>query len=281
MKPHSNFILPPPRKSLGQHFLHDPVVLQRIVSYAQLDRSTLAFEIGPGRGALTQKLLDAAGGVVAVEIDRTLATYLREHFAPTGLVVHEGDITRCDIGGLIQVGRETFGLPNGPVRVVANLPYNLSSPILEKLIEERHLFTDLTVMLQREVVERVSSPPGSKTYGYFSVFVQAFCLPQHLFDVSPQAFSPPPKVWSSVMKLTPRPTPLLPAEVEPTFLEVISAAFRERRKMLGKVLLSVAPRPVLLEAFAKVGISPQQRAETLSVEEFVQLATEIRQGLEQ
>lgn len=274
---HPSQLLPPPRKSLGQHFLRDQHILQRIVRCAHVNEHDLILEVGPGRGALTEKLVTTAGLVVAIELDHTLAAYLREKFSSAPFIVHQADITQCDLATCLREAQNQWQFTPAAVRVVANLPYNMSTPILEYLIQNRDLFTDFTLMLQREVVERITSPPGNKTYGYFSVFVQAYCTTQYLFDVPPQAFFPPPKVWSSVIKLTPRATPLVVPENNSTFRKIISVAFSQRRKMIGKTLLAIANRETLEAAFHQTGLTPQQRPETVSVQEFAQLAQKIRQ----
>ncbi|HNG94688.1 MAG TPA: 16S rRNA (adenine(1518)-N(6)/adenine(1519)-N(6))-dimethyltransferase RsmA [Acidobacteriota bacterium] len=263
-----------PRKSLGQHFLRDQRVVDRIVAVAGVDSETLVLEIGPGRGALTQKLVTVAGGVVAVEVDQELADYLRITFSNTRFVIHHADILSCNLPEVLTSACTELTFSPTVTRVVANLPYNLSSPILERLVAHRNLFTDMTVMLQREVVERISSPAGNKTYGYFSVVLQAYCDIKHLFDVPPGAFSPPPKVWSSIVKLTPRPVPLVAPQHEAWFFRTTSAAFSQRRKTLSNALAGVLPgdRSRLDDCLRQAGIDPQQRAETLSVPDFARLA---------
>ncbi len=263
-------MLPPPRKSLGQHFLRDSRIVERIVTTANVTPDDLVLEIGPGRGALTERLLDTGAGVLAVEVDRDLVPYLRDRFAGPRFAIVEADITRCDLARELAAANQRDDWHFTRTRVVANLPYNLSSPILTALIENRRLFADFTVMLQREVVERIAAPPGGKDYGYFSVFVQAFCETRKCFDVSPQSFQPPPKVWSSVAKLIPRAAPLVAPEDEADFKAVASAAFGQRRKMLGTALKGICPAEAVLR---EAGIDPKRRAETVSVEEFVRLGT--------
>ncbi|MBI4750602.1 MAG: ribosomal RNA small subunit methyltransferase A [Acidobacteria bacterium] len=264
----------PPRKSLGQHFLRDQRVVDRIVAAAGVDSETLVLEIGPGRGAMTQKLVTVAGGVVAVELDQELADYLRITFSNTRFVIHHADILSCNLPEVLTSACTELTFSPTVTRVVANLPYNLSSPILERLVAHRDLFADMTVMLQREVVERISSRPGNKTYGYFSVILQAYCEIKHLFDVPPGAFSPPPKVWSSIVKLTPRPVPLIAPQHEDWFFRTASAAFSQRRKTLSNALAALIPgdRSQLDNCLRQAGIDPQQRAETLSVQDFARLA---------
>jgi 16S rRNA (adenine1518-N6/adenine1519-N6)-dimethyltransferase len=264
--------LPPPRKRFGQHFLRDKQLPQRMVAVAQVGQDDLVVEIGPGRGALTEVLLEQAAGVVAFELDRDLAAWLTTRFAGRRWRLYVGDVLKVDLAACVTEAREAWGLMASPVKVVANVPYNLSTPIVEKLLAERHLWTDIVLMLQREVVWRLAATPGTKDYGYFSVIVQAACEVTRLFDVPPTAFQPPPKVMSSVVRLAPRSTPVVPPELTPYFYQVVSAAFGQRRKMLGGSLTQLGlPRAALEETLAKAGVAPASRPETLSVEAFVRV----------
>ncbi len=269
----SSFSLPAPRKRFGQHFLRDERILARIVSVANVSGADLVVEIGPGRGALTDLLLAKAGAVAAIELDRDLAAFLRERYAGRRLYLHEGDILKADLGVVLDAARAAFpDAGNGPVKMVANLPYNVSTPILEKLIDDREQFASLVVMLQKEVVERIASTPGTKDYGYFSVFLQAYFSIEALFDVPPGAFQPPPKVMSAVARLTPRAVPLVAPAHERRFRSLASLAFSQRRKMLGKTLRGLAATPEsFTAAFERAGIDPTRRPETLTVAEFVRL----------
>ncbi|MCS7079592.1 MAG: 16S rRNA (adenine(1518)-N(6)/adenine(1519)-N(6))-dimethyltransferase RsmA [Chloracidobacterium sp.] len=264
--------LPPPRKRFGQHFLRDAGVLRRMLAAAAVTDRDLVLEIGPGRGALTAFLIEQAGGVVAFELDRDLAAWLTARFANTRWRLHTGDVLAADLPACITQGRADFGLPEAPVKVVANLPYNVSTPIIEKLLTVRGLLDDIVVMLQREVVQRLAAVPGTKDYGYFSVIVQAYCDVRRLFDVPPGAFQPPPKVVSSVVRLTPRTQSLVPPDLEHSFQRVVGVAFEQRRKMLGGVLTRFGlTRESVREALAAAGVAPDARPETLSVEAFVRL----------
>jgi 16S rRNA (adenine1518-N6/adenine1519-N6)-dimethyltransferase len=273
---------PQPRKSLGQHFLRDARITAQIVRGACIGRDDLVLEIGPGRGALTAALLDAAAGVAAVEVDRDLVPHLRETFADARFFLHEGDILKINLAACLADASGALGLSPARTKLVANLPYNLSAPILERLIEARRLFADMTVMLQKEVVTRIGSPPGGKEYGYFSVFVQAYCEVTPLFDVPPQAFHPPPKVWSAVARLTPRAAPLVRPERERLFRAALSLAFGQRRKTLGKTLASLTggDRAASDGACRRAEVDPGRRPETLSVADFVRVAEEIGRRLE-
>ncbi|MFQ3580464.1 MAG: 16S rRNA (adenine(1518)-N(6)/adenine(1519)-N(6))-dimethyltransferase RsmA [Chloracidobacterium sp.] len=265
--------LPPPRKRFGQHFLRDANLLRRIVAAADITRHDLVLEIGPGRGALTELLLEKAAAVVAFELDRDLAKWLEERFADARWRLYTGDVLDADLTSCLAETRALFGLPAAPVKVVANLPYNVSTPIVEKLLASQSALTDIVVMLQREVGWRLAAAPGTREYGYFSVIVQAHCDVERLFDVPPGAFHPPPKVMSSVVRLKPRVPSLLPPDLEAMFRRVVSLAFEQRRKMLGGSLLRLGlERSRLLAALAEAAIAPECRPEALSVEAFIRLA---------
>ncbi|QUV99410.1 16S rRNA (adenine(1518)-N(6)/adenine(1519)-N(6))-dimethyltransferase RsmA [Chloracidobacterium sp. MS 40/45] len=265
--------LPPPRKRFGQHFLRDRQLLARIVAAAEVGPDDLVVEIGPGRGALTEVLLERAAGVIAFELDRDLAAWLSTRFTDRRWRLHVGDVLEADLAACVTEAGGAWGLASAPVKVVANVPYNLSTPIVEKLLAARHLWTDIVLMLQREVVWRLAAAPGTKDYGYFSVVVQAVCEVTRLFDVPPGAFQPPPKVMSSVVRLTPRPVAIVSPELMPYFCRVVSVAFEQRRKMLGGSLMRLGlSRADLLEGLARAGIAPERRPETLSVGAFACLA---------
>ncbi len=265
--------LPPPRKRFGQHFLRDANILRRIVTAAEVTDRDLIVEIGPGRGALTEQLLERAAGVVAFELDRDLAGWLAERFSGAPLHLYTGDVLKANLEACIAQARADCGLlPNAPVKVVSNLPYNVSTPILEKLLVIRRTLTNIVVMLQREVAQRLAAAPGGKDYGHLSVLVQAHCEVQRLFDVPPGAFQPPPRVVSRVIRLLPRAQSLVPDTLETDFQRVVSVAFGQRRKMLGSALKPLGlTREQTFEALASAGAMPTARPETLSVEQFVQL----------
>ncbi len=183
-----------PSKSLGQNFLINEGVVKRIIEELSPRSDETIIEIGPGRGALTSQLLDKAGLVVAVEFDRNLIPLLQETFAARkNLKLLADDALNVDFCSAIQ--------PAGKARVVANLPYNIATAILQRLIAQRRCVTEMVLMLQREVVDRLIATPGSKERGYISVFVEAYCETEKLFDVAPGSFRPAPKIWSSVIRL--------------------------------------------------------------------------------
>lgn len=250
-------------KALGQNFLLDLNLTAKIARSAAPLAGHLIYEVGPGPGGLTRALLaQGADRVVAVERDPRFIAALQglQEAYPHRLVLVEGDALSVDERALLGVG---------PVKLVANLPYNIATPLLLKWFAMGEYFGSLTVMLQREVAERLVAPPGSRIYGRLSVATQWRMTARRLFDLPASAFVPPPRVTSSVVQLVPRPQPLAPAE--PALLErVTRAAFGQRRKMLRAALRSLGTDPLpLLDA---AGIAPQRRAEELSVEEFCALA---------
>jgi 16S rRNA (adenine1518-N6/adenine1519-N6)-dimethyltransferase len=248
------------RKRFGQHFLHDASVLERIVASLAPSATDRIVEIGPGRGALTTRLLERHAALDVIEIDRDLVALLRRQFAEApGLAVHSADALRFDFRAL---ARER----HGALRVIGNLPYNISTPLLFHLLETRDSIVDLHVMLQKEVVERMAAAPNSEHYGRLTVMLAPWTHITSLFDVGPGAFSPPPRVWSAVARVTMRREPAFP--VPATYAEVVAAAFAQRRKTLRNALRR------LLEAGAieACGIDPGARAETLSPADFGRLA---------
>jgi 16S rRNA (adenine1518-N6/adenine1519-N6)-dimethyltransferase len=246
------------RKRFGQHFLHDPAVLQRIAQAVQPLPGDRLLEIGPGTGALTARLLEALPQFDAIEIDRDLAATLRARW-PTRLHLHEADALEFDYAGLARAR-------GGPLRVVGNLPYNISTPLLFRLLDQVEHITDLHVMLQREVIDRMAAQPGSKDYGRLTVMLAPRLHIEKLFDVGPGAFTPPPRVWSAVARLQVLPQPRFP--VPPAFARVVSAAFAQRRKTLRNSLRAQVPE----SAFAATGIDPQLRPEVLAPKQFADLA---------
>lgn len=249
------------RKRFGQHFLHDPAVIQRIVAAIDPRPTERLIEIGPGLGAITLPLLERLGRLEAVEIDRDAARRVREAATGRGaLELHEGDVLELDFATLRAGGP--------PWRAVGNLPYNISTPLLFRLIEQREHFIDMHFMLQKEVVDRMAAPPGSKTYGRLTVMLAADCEIQPLFNLRPGAFSPPPKVDSAVVRLRVREQPAFPILDRERFARLVAAAFMQRRKTLRNSL-----REFLTEQqIAAAGIDPSARPETLSAEEFARLA---------
>jgi 16S rRNA (adenine1518-N6/adenine1519-N6)-dimethyltransferase len=253
--------MPPRRKRFGQHFLHDPRVLARIVEALGARPGDHLVEIGPGRGALTERLLALRDCTLdAIEIDRDLAARLRGRFADSpDRRLHEGDALEFDFRALAAAR-------GGRLRIVGNLPYNISTPLLFHLLRHAASIADLTVMLQREVVARLAAPPGDPDYGRLGVMLAPQLQVQRLFDVGPGAFQPPPRVWSAVVRLTLRAQPLFP--VSPNYAAVVAAAFAQRRKTLRNALSQI----LTAEQISACAIDPGARPGTLAPEAFNTLA---------
>jgi 16S rRNA (adenine1518-N6/adenine1519-N6)-dimethyltransferase len=249
------------RKRFGQHFLHDPQVLDNIVDAVAPGPNDILVEIGPGRGALTRLLLAAGNGKLdAIEIDRDLAAMLREEFASnSNFMLHEVDALDFDF---TQLAKER----GGRLRIVGNLPYNISTPLLFHLLEHADVIEDLHIMLQKEVIERMAAQPNEDDYGRLTIMLAPRVTVEHLFDVGPGAFSPPPRVWSAVARLAVRSEPAF--AVSPHFAPVVASAFSHRRKTLRNALRNL----VSLEQIQSCGIDPGVRPETLPPEAFNEIA---------
>jgi 16S rRNA (adenine1518-N6/adenine1519-N6)-dimethyltransferase len=263
---------PYPSKRLGQHFLRDQRTIHRIIEALNPKADETIIEIGPGTGALTSALVERAGRVVAVEFDNKLAPLLLERFAEAAnfkLVL--ADALTTDFCGEIR--------PAASARLVANLPYNISTAILQRLIAQRSCIEEMVVMLQREVVERVLAPPGTTDRGFISVLVEAYCEREKLFDVAPGAFRPPPKVWSSVMRLTFRPRINANVADEELLWQTVSAGFAQKRKTIlnnlrhsgGRLQETLKRNGGASIVLCKAGVDLQRRAETLAIEEWVRI----------
>ena len=249
------------RKRFGQHFLHDPGAIERIMAALSPGPGDCLVEIGPGRGALTRALLQSpCRSLDAIEIDRDLAALLREAFAAERrCTLHETDALRFDFAALARERGQRL-------RVLGNLPYNISTPLLFHLLKSVQAITDLHVMLQREVLERMAAAPGDAAYGRLTVMLAPWVDVQRLFDVGPGAFQPPPKVWSAVARLTVRPRPAFTPS--PAFAAIVAAAFAHRRKTLRNALRGL----ITAEQIERCGVDPAARPETLSPEAFNAIA---------
>lgn len=263
-----------PSKRLGQHFLRDPRTVDRIIAALAPRKDEVVIEIGPGTGALTSMLLERAGQVVAVEFDNKLAPLLMERFsAHANFKLIHADALTTDFCQAIH--------PAQYARVVANLPYNISTAILQRLIAQRQCLSEMVLMLQKEVVERILAPAGSTDRGFLSVFVQAYCELEKLFDVAPGAFRPPPKVWSSVMRLRVRPKLPVSLKDETLLWELVSAGFAQKRKTILNNLRSSSGRlhDVVKNnggasiVLCKAGVDLKRRAETLTLDEWGSIVT--------
>jgi 16S rRNA (adenine1518-N6/adenine1519-N6)-dimethyltransferase len=258
------------KKRFGQHFLHDHGVIDKIMAAAELAPQQAVVEIGPGLGVLTDELLEAVEQVEVMEIDRDLIERLEQRNDPR-LTVHAGDVLKLD-------WREY--LTRAPYVLVANLPYNISSQIVFKLLEHRDLFSRMVLMFQREVGERLLAEPGSKAYGILSVLCQLWYDMRNVTIVKPGAFNPPPKVDSIVLKFIMRDSPRVDPIDEKLFLQVVKGAFTQRRKTLRNSLqaagFSAADIDVALE---RAEILPGRRGETLSLEDFSRLTAAFKEVL--
>lgn len=258
-----------PRKSLGQHFLVDSGVIARMVDLADVTKRDAVLEIGPGVGALTDVLAERAARLYIVEYDRGLSIVLRRKFAShPDVKVIEGDALEVDLRGEV---------PETEVKVVASLPYNISVPILFRLIEERHVFPDVTVMVQKEVADRLLGKVDTKAYGAPSVLFQLYAEPRGRFRVGSSAFYPRPQVASEVLRVRLSPTPRVPVEEPRLMTAIVRAAFNQRRKMMRNAVQTLAaplalPPPVWEEVFAAAGVDGRARGETLDVATFARLS---------
>jgi 16S rRNA (adenine1518-N6/adenine1519-N6)-dimethyltransferase len=249
------------RKRFGQHFLHDPAVLDRIVAAIAPQTGDSLVEIGPGRGALTRCLLAAPYATLdAIEIDRDLLASLRDELAgQRGLTLHEADALKFSFAQLAASR-------GAKLRVIGNLPYNVSTPLLFHLLGNAAAIGDMHFMLQREVVDRIVAQPGDDAYGRLTVMLAPWVQAERMFDVGPGAFQPPPKVWSAIVRLTVRAEPAF--AVSPHFGAVVAAAFSHRRKTLRNAIREVVSR----EQIDAAGIDPGVRPETLAPAAFNALA---------
>lgn len=256
------------RKRFGQNFLVDEGVIERIVRALAPKPADNLVEIGPGQGALTAELLEACPSLQVVELDRDLIPLLQARFAHyPEFRIHQGDALEFAFGALAQDAR---------LRVVGNLPYNISTPLLFHLLQFKERIHDMHFMLQKEVVERLAAAPGDKTYGRLGIMCQYHCEVAYLFDVPPGAFRPVPKVDSAIVRLRPRTAPVVAATNEAVFANVVKTVFQMRRKTLRNGL-----KPLLSQAQLDALDAPLHlRAEALSITDFVKLANSISELLE-
>ena len=250
-----------PRKRFGQHFLHDPTVIERIVQAIGPAPGERLVEIGPGEGALTLPLLARGARLTVIELDRDLAARLAAR-------PEAGDTLGVVQADALKVKLAELAAPGERLRLVGNLPYNVSTPLLFRFVEQLAVIRDMHFMLQREVVERMAAGPGSKAYGRLSVMLAVACRVEPLFDIGPGAFRPPPKVWSSVVRLTPWAEPPFPVPDPARFAEVVRRAFGQRRKTLRNALSGLVDE----DQIRATGCDPGARAETLPPEAFARLA---------
>ena len=263
-----------PSKSLGQNFIRDMSVIERIVDGAGIEPDDMVIEIGPGLGVLTSALASRAAFVTAVEIDGRLIPVLEETLKDYGNVrVINRDILKTDIGQLVEESRSE-GLFSGKVHIVGNLPYYITTPIIMKLLEDNVPADSITVMMQKEVADRIRSAPGSRTYGAISAAVQYYCRVSKITDVPKEAFVPRPKVESTVLRLEPLKDEKPQVKDENMYLRCVKAGFAQRRKTLLNSLSSAGgiDKETVKMRLEAAGIDPGRRAETLTVEEFARMA---------
>ncbi len=251
------------RKRFGQHFLTDDEIARRVVGAASISSQDTVVEIGPGRGALTGHLVACTRDLHLVEIDRELVARLEARFG-TSVQVYPEDVLRFDFNQVVSAEPQALTL-------IGNLPYNISTPLIIVLLGQLDIIGQMVFMLQREVAVRLAASPATRDYGRLSVMVQRHCAIERLFDVLPAAFAPPPKVHSTVVRLTPHAVPRGGPVEDTVFINVVRDAFSMRRKTLRKALKRYQPDAAL----QRLGIDSGLRAEQLSVEQFVDLANQL------
>jgi 16S rRNA (adenine1518-N6/adenine1519-N6)-dimethyltransferase len=252
-----------PRKHFGQNFLTDRNIVAKILAGVSPQSHQHFVEIGPGQGALTRPLLERVGRLDVIEIDRDLAGELKSNIKDQKFAVHVGDALKFDFAKL--------GAADGSMRLIGNLPYNISTPLLFHFLDHHQRFSDAHVMLQKEVVDRMTAPPGNRTYGRLTVSLAARCRVESLFVVKPGSFTPVPRVDSAVARLVPDPERRAQIIDETIFDQVVAQAFNQRRKRLGKAL-----RAMVSEADIKAqDVDPDLRAERLDVDAFIRLGNQV------
>lgn len=251
-----------PRKRFGQNFLGDPTIIQNIVDAIAPTTEDAMVEIGPGLGALTEHLIDQVGQLAVVELDRDLLPNLKISFATRdNFHIYEGDALRFDYEQIRQ------DLRASKIRVVGNLPYNISTPLLFHLMQYRTGIADMHFMLQKEVVERMAAGVGESAYGRLGIMIQYHCKVEPLFLVPPTAFNPPPKVDSAIVKLTPHENPPITSSCPRSLNKIVTTAFNQRRKTVRNALKSIADDDLL----GRAGINPDQRPEQVSLAQYALL----------
>jgi 16S rRNA (adenine1518-N6/adenine1519-N6)-dimethyltransferase len=249
-----------PRKGLGQHFLHDPAVIARILDEIDPQRGDAVVEIGGGRGALTRPLLERLDRLDVIEADRWLVPVLRSLAPEDRLAVHEADALAFDLASL--------GAEPGTLRVVGNLPYNISTPLIFRFLRYRHLIRDLHIMLQKEVADRITAGPGSKAYGRLTIMLAAWTDIEACFDIGPGAFHPAPSVRSTVIRINPRTEPKFPLADETAWEQLVALAFTMRRKTMRRILKGILTEDEIRD----IDIDPGARPETLLPADFARLS---------
>jgi len=247
------------RKRFGQHFLKDHNILTKIIVSIGLKNTDRVVEIGPGLGALTKELLTQLNHLDVLELDRDLVLHLEKNFNPNQLTIYSVDALKFEFKTLSQKKHD--------LRIVGNLPYNISTPLLFKLFDSLDYIQDMFFMLQKEVVLRLTAKPGEDHYGRLSVMSQYFCNNEYVFTVSPNAFDPPPKVYSAIVKLTPKKNQLQANNLT-VFSDIVREAFNYRRKKLSNAL----KKYITSQQLISLNINPESRPEMLTVDEFVKIS---------
>jgi len=266
-------------KSLGQNFLTDKNIIDRIIEKSDITKQDLVIEVGPGIGVLTAAAAEAAGKVVAIEIDRNLLPVLRETLAEYDNVeIINKDVLKTDFHEILEQNREIGGQKIEGVKILGNLPYYITTPIIMKILEDKVPADSITIMLQKEVADRIKAGPGTKTYGALSVAVQYYCTVVHVANAPKEIFVPQPKVDSTVIRLDIRREKPVRVVHEEAFFAVVKAGFGQRRKTLLNSLTGVygLKKDEIAAVMQTAGIDPVRRAETLSLDEFAALANAIR-----
>lgn len=256
-----------PKKSLGQNFLVDRNVIGRMIDVCAFSKEETILEIGPGTGALTREIAPRVKRLIAIETDGSLVERLQVEFKERNVEIIHADFLKCDLSAILGKSK---------VKVVGNLPYYISTPIMTKVVENRHVFTEFFLTVQQEFAERIVASPGSKDYSSFSCFNQFYTAPRMLFTIKSSAFKPAPKVDSCFLKLTMLERPAYPCEDEKFLFQVIRTGFGQRRKTLVNALSSLLSKEQLIGLLTKAGLAATVRAEEVGLEKYVLLADLIR-----
>lgn len=270
-------------KSLGQNFLTDGNIINKIVEESFVNEKSLVIEIGPGMGALTEMLAEKAGHVIAIELDKRLIPILRENFENKDNVsIIQGDILKTDLEKIIKEESERLNFIPSDIRIVGNLPYYITTPIIMKILEEKIPAASITVMMQKEVGDRIMAKPGSKAYGALTLAVKYYCTVENIAKAPKEVFMPRPKVDSTVLRLDIRKEKPVELVSEDIFFEVIRSGFAQRRKTMNNSLAGVSSlgKDKIEKILKEIGIDGGRRAETLDIKEFALIANGIWENLE-
>lgn len=268
-----------PVKSLGQNFIIDKNIIDKIIEKSNISKGDLVIEIGPGIGALTAAAAEKAAKVIAIEIDKNLIPILEETLSEyNNIEIINNNIMKTNFGRILEQNKEINGQRMDGVKILGNLPYYITTPIIMKILEDKVAADSITVMLQKEVADRIKAEPGSKTYGALSVAVQYYCTVTHVANATKEVFVPRPKVDSTVIRLDLRKEKPFPLDDEDAFFAVVKAGFGQRRKTLLNSLTGIygLTKDEIASIIENAGIDPARRAETLQLQEFATLANIFR-----